>query len=224
MLFMCCRKLHTVSLLYPVLFGSPSFLANKHKLPMMLCGRAAILLLERPAETDGRFTNAGRAKRAELAAAHLQEIFFFFTPPLHCRPLVFIKVWRGSATFALPKWTRGRQCRNISFECEPCSQGPILYLIYPPVAINRQLFYSLDFANTFVHAAVGGRGIVSVCVILFGEIEKKSMNIYPLPSFPTSVIFSIGFRNESHQGCAVIGEGITGGWVWVRACVWGVAG
>lgn len=88
------------------------------------------------------------------------------------------------------------------------------YISSTPVAVNRQLFYSLDFANTFVHAAVGGVGLGGwgcVCLILFGEIEKKSMNIYPLPSFPTSVIFSIGFRNESHQGCAVIGEGIVRG-------------
>lgn len=48
------------------------------------------------------------------------------------------------------------------------------YISSTAVAINRQLFYSLDFANTFVHAAVGGVGVgglgcVSVCHTVWGN-------------------------------------------------------
>lgn len=60
-LYVLQRAVH-YKLPYPMLFGRLWCLANKHEATtLMLCSRAGILLLERPAETDGRFINAGRA-------------------------------------------------------------------------------------------------------------------------------------------------------------------
>lgn len=133
---------------------------------MMLCGGAAILLLERPAETDGRFTNAGRAKRAGLAAAHLQEIFFsfvffFFTPPTPSLPPVtvgFLSSSKFGAAAPLLRCQSEPEEDNVATSALSVSRvaKAQFYISSTPVAINRRLFYSLDFANTFVHAAVGG--------------------------------------------------------------------
>lgn len=143
----CAATSCTLCFLYPMLFGSLWYLADKHKLPHW-CFAAE--------QTSCYWRDLGRQmgdlqmleeQRVELAMAHLREI------SIYCRRLVFIKVGAMVSLFCCQSEVRvswERQCHNICFYCEPHSKDSSFTCIY----CNQPLFDLVYFAKMFIYTAI----------------------------------------------------------------------
>lgn len=156
---MCCKKLHTISFLYPILFGSLWYLANKHKLPHWCFAAEQASCSWRDLRRQMGDLQMLEEQGAELAMAHLGEI------SIHHRLLIFIKVAAMVSLLCCQselRVSRERQCHNSCFDWEPHSEDAVLSRL--SIAINCQSFYFVDFANIFMYAAIAS----FFCVMLFG--------------------------------------------------------
>lgn len=112
---MCCKKLYSISFLYPILFGSLWYLANKHKLPHWCFAAEQASCSWKDLLGQMGDLQMLEEQGAELAMAHLREI------SIHYRLLIFIKA--GTMVSLLccqsePRVSWERQCHNICFDCE----------------------------------------------------------------------------------------------------------
>lgn len=175
---MCCKKLYTLSFLYPVLFGSLWFLANKHKLPRWCFAAEQGYCSWRDLWWQMGDLQMLEEQGAELAMAHLGEIC------IYCRLLVFIKVGAMVSPFCCQSelWVSwDRQCHNtVHFDSEQHSKGTVLSLL--SIAVNCQLFDFVDFANIFIWIFI-------------------PCHHFPLQSF----CHSVSEMSQSHQVCVVMG-------------------
>lgn len=113
---MCCKKLYSISFLYPILFGSLWYLANKHKLPHWCFAVEQASCSWKDLSRQMGDLQMLEEQGAELAMAHLREI------SIHYRLLIFIKAGTMvslSCCQSEPRVSWERQCHNICFDCEP---------------------------------------------------------------------------------------------------------
>lgn len=180
---MCCKKLYTLSFLYPILSGSLWFLANRHKLPRWRFAAEQGYCSWRDLWRQMGDLQMLEEQGAELAAARLAEIC------IYRRLLVFIKVGAMVSPFCCQSelWVScERQCHNaVRFDSEQHSKVTVVAPI--SIAVNCQLFDYVDFANTFTWIFI-------------------SCHHFPLQSFSLSV----SEMSQSHRVCVVMGAVVRG--------------
>ena len=147
----------------------------------MLCGRGGFLLLERPVETDGRFTNAGRGGSRAGSGTPQRDSHLLRASCLH-------QGWRDGVTFLPPKWAASEMRKTMSQH--------LLWLWTAWRRLQFDLRASQSAASYFI-LQIFAKSLHTYTAIAFvyetvWEIEMKLMNIYLLPSFRSSVCF----RNE----------------------------
>lgn len=198
---MCCNEPRTMSYFYPMLFGSLWFLAYKHKLPhwCFVAGKG-FLLLERPVETDGRFTNAGRGRERSWQR-HTSERFPSTTGFLSSSRLALW--WRSPL---LPKWA---EKDNVTTSALTLSREAKTSTLSVAIAIKERLSKLAIYQNIHIdsHSYRQPQLYLSNCLGNW----KKLMNIYFLPSFLSSVISSVCLWNEPVASSFI---------AFVRVCVW----
>ena len=159
----------------------------------MLCSRAGFLLLERPVETDGRFTNAGRGGSRAGSGTPQRDSHLLQASCLH-------QGWRDGVTFLPPKWAASEMSKTMS-----------QHLLWLWTARQRRQFdlrASQSAASYFIlriSAKVPTHIQPSLlCMKLFGKLK---CNWWIFISHHHFSLQSVSEMSQSHQVCVAWGWG-----------------